>query len=163
MFAADPSFLRLYPTLSPCVRAWVALDPSVPFRLHGRDWVGLTVLRGLPFQQQPPNYDNVRRQPPLQFYLQAIQDANWDRVDVVTNAQDEESLNPVIPALQAKLSAGELPATVNIHTVSRSIIAHRTSRAWGLDVSGCLRNSVNPNTLFNEHSRNVLGSRLISA
>lgn len=55
-------------------------------------------------------------QPPLQFYLQVMQHADWDRVDIVTNAQDEDNLNPVIPALQAKLSAGELPATVNIHT-----------------------------------------------
>ncbi|CAN0165683.1 unnamed protein product [Pylaiella littoralis] len=55
-------------------------------------------------------------QPPLQFYLEVIRDAEWDRVDVVTSAPDEESLNPVIPALQAKLAAGELPQGVHIHT-----------------------------------------------
>ena len=51
-----------------------------------------------------------------------MQDANWDRIEVVTSAPDEESLNPVIPALRAKLSAGELPTTtVNIHTVSSTL------------------------------------------
>eukprot|EP00903_Cladosiphon_okamuranus_P013122 g12238.t2 len=55
-------------------------------------------------------------QPPLQFYLQAIHHAKWDRVDVVTNGQEKGGLSPVIHALEAMSSAGELPTTINFHT-----------------------------------------------
>ncbi|CAM9146176.1 unnamed protein product [Scytosiphon promiscuus] len=55
-------------------------------------------------------------QPPLQFYVRTIEHANWDRVDVVTNGQDEKNLNPVIPALREKVATGKLPSTVHFHT-----------------------------------------------
>ncbi len=58
-------------------------------------------------------------QPPLQFYMHAIQNGNWDQVDIVTYAPDEASLNPVVPALREKLEAGEISGNINIHTVSR--------------------------------------------
>lgn len=60
--------------------------------------------------------------PPLQFYLQVIRDQEWDRVDVVTYAADETSLNPVIPALQSMQAKGELPGNLHIHTVSTTYI-----------------------------------------
>ncbi|CAM9811215.1 unnamed protein product [Ectocarpus sp. 12 AP-2014] len=55
-------------------------------------------------------------QPPLQFYLQVIQHADWDSVDIVTNAQERDGLNPVVPALQAMVDAGDLPDSVHVHT-----------------------------------------------
>ncbi|CAM9497054.1 unnamed protein product, partial [Ectocarpus fasciculatus] len=55
-------------------------------------------------------------QPPLQFYLQVIQHADWDSVDVVTNAQEHDGLNPVVPALQAMVDSGDLPDSVRVHT-----------------------------------------------
>ncbi|CAM9408479.1 unnamed protein product, partial [Hapterophycus canaliculatus] len=55
-------------------------------------------------------------QPPLQVYVRAIEDANWDRVEVLTNGQDEKTTNPVIPALQEKVAAGELPSNVHFYT-----------------------------------------------
>lgn len=39
-------------------------------------------------------------------------------MDVVTYALDEQSLNPIIPALQHMRDAGHLPSSVHIHTVS---------------------------------------------
>ncbi|CAN0323051.1 unnamed protein product [Pylaiella littoralis] len=55
-------------------------------------------------------------QPPLQFYMKAIQHANWDRVDFVTNGHENGGLSPVITALEAKVAAGELSTTINFHT-----------------------------------------------
>lgn len=60
-------------------------------------------------------------------YVQAIQHANWDRVDVVTNGKEKGGLSPVIPALKAKLSAGELSTTINFHTVRSSTPADELS------------------------------------
>lgn len=71
-----------------------------------------------------------------------MQHANWDRVDVVTNAQDEDSLNPVIPALQAMISAGELPATVNIHTVRVLYAVRRHTKAVGREEHSSTTNPV---------------------
>lgn len=47
-----------------------------------------------------------------------MQHQNWDRIDFVTWAAEEELLNPVIPELQARLTEGKLPGNVHIHTVS---------------------------------------------
>lgn len=58
-------------------------------------------------------------QPPLQFYMHVLQEQPWDRVDVVTNANHAEALNPVVTALAAKVELGELPDIVHIHTVGQ--------------------------------------------
>ncbi|CAN0030474.1 unnamed protein product [Ectocarpus fasciculatus] len=55
-------------------------------------------------------------QPPLQFYMLVMQDQPWDRVDIVTNGQNWENVNPVMPALMAKRATGELPDNVYFHT-----------------------------------------------
>lgn len=47
-----------------------------------------------------------------------MQDQPWDRVDIVTNGQNWENVNPVMPALMAKRATGELPDNVYFHTVS---------------------------------------------
>ncbi|CAM9453542.1 unnamed protein product [Ectocarpus sp. 8 AP-2014] len=55
-------------------------------------------------------------QPPLQFYMLVMQNQPWDRVDIVTNGQNWENVNPVMPALMAKRATGELPDNVYFHT-----------------------------------------------
>eukprot|EP00903_Cladosiphon_okamuranus_P021969 g20199.t1 len=53
-------------------------------------------------------------QPPLQFYLRAIEHRNWDRIDVVTsgNGTQDGGINPVVTALEEAFGDGELQ---NIH------------------------------------------------
>eukprot|EP00752_Nemacystus_decipiens_P014352 g12769.t1 len=94
-------------------------------------------------------------QPPLQFYMQVMQDAKWDRVDVVTNGLDKDSLNPVIPALQAKLSAGELPANVNIHT-NRSMDEDLRSMICA-DGLAMARSTLNTLTGFHSRAKRIYG------
>eukprot|EP00903_Cladosiphon_okamuranus_P020100 g18458.t1 len=61
-------------------------------------------------------------QPPLQFYLRAIEDRRWARVDVVTNGfpDEQHALNPIVPALEEKVASGDLPANIHFHK-NRSI------------------------------------------
>ncbi|CAM9229439.1 unnamed protein product [Ectocarpus sp. 12 AP-2014] len=52
-----------------------------------------------------------------QYYVRAIKDQEWDRVDVVTNGIVDEThaINPVVPALEAKVAEGELPGNIHFH------------------------------------------------
>ncbi|CAN0085914.1 unnamed protein product, partial [Ectocarpus sp. 4 AP-2014] len=52
-----------------------------------------------------------------QYYVRAIQDQEWDRVDVVTNGIVDEAhaINPVVPALEAKVAEGELLGNIYFH------------------------------------------------
>eukprot|EP00903_Cladosiphon_okamuranus_P010925 g10319.t1 len=61
------------------------------------------------FTKPHPKYG----QPPLQFYLRAIEHRNWGRVDVVTNGNTDisgrnGSINPVVTALEEVFGDGEL-------------------------------------------------------
>lgn len=56
-------------------------------------------------------------QPPLYYYLLLMREREWEQIDIVTNGHDWENVNPVVPALLAKKSSGELPSNVNFHTV----------------------------------------------
>ncbi|CAM9267666.1 unnamed protein product [Ectocarpus sp. 12 AP-2014] len=55
-------------------------------------------------------------QPPLQFYLLLMEDQPWDRIDIVTNGQHWDNVNPVVPALMAMRATGALPDNVYFHT-----------------------------------------------
>lgn len=69
--------------------------------------------------------------PPLQFYLLVMHHEKWDRIDIVTYADTEEHLNPVIPALQSRNALGELPGNVHIHTVSAKLfLSYTTERVY---------------------------------
>ena len=59
-------------------------------------------------------------QPPLEFYTRAIEERKWARVDIVTNGieDDQHALNPVVPALEAKVAAGDLPANIHFYKVT---------------------------------------------
>ncbi|CBJ33259.1 hypothetical protein Esi_0450_0011 [Ectocarpus siliculosus] len=52
-----------------------------------------------------------------QYYVQAIQDQQWDRVDVVTNGIEDKNhaINPIVPALEAKVAKGQLPGNIHFH------------------------------------------------
>ncbi|CAB1107139.1 unnamed protein product [Ectocarpus sp. CCAP 1310/34] len=65
------------------------------------------------FVRPHPDYG----QPPLQYYVRAIQDQEWDRVDVVTDGIVDEThaINPVVPALEAKVAEGELAGNIHFH------------------------------------------------
>ncbi|CAM9796401.1 unnamed protein product [Ectocarpus fasciculatus] len=56
-------------------------------------------------------------QPPLQFYLRVLHERKWDRVDIVTNGYTdaEHRINPVIPALESRVAAGDLPSNIHFH------------------------------------------------
>ncbi|CAN0018677.1 unnamed protein product, partial [Ectocarpus sp. 12 AP-2014] len=56
-------------------------------------------------------------QPPLQFYLRVLLERRWDRVDIVTNGYTDAThgINPVIPALESRVAAGDLPANIHFH------------------------------------------------
>lgn len=58
-------------------------------------------------------------QPPLQYYLRAIEHQAWDRVDLVTNGHSDErnAINPVVPALEAMFADGKLPENMHFHKV----------------------------------------------
>ncbi len=59
------------------------------------------------------------KQPPLQYYVRAIQHQEWDRVDIVTNGRTKNNitLNPVVPALEAMVKDGELTGNIHFHKV----------------------------------------------
>ncbi|CAM9641409.1 unnamed protein product [Scytosiphon promiscuus] len=56
-------------------------------------------------------------QPPLQYYLRALEEWKWDRVDLLTNGvvDSEHRINPVVPALESKVAAGELVGNIHFH------------------------------------------------
>ncbi|CAM9503420.1 unnamed protein product, partial [Ectocarpus fasciculatus] len=56
-------------------------------------------------------------QPPLQFYLRVLHDRTWDRVDIVTNGRTDSAhlINPVIPELESRVAAGDLPGNIHFH------------------------------------------------
>lgn len=69
------------------------------------------------FSHRPMLRSWMLDQPPLQYYMRAIEDQEWARVDVVTNGLEDEhhALNPVVPALEAKVADGELPGNIHFH------------------------------------------------
>lgn len=66
---------------------------------------------------------HVDLKPPLQYYVRAIQDQEWDRVDVVTNGIVDEThaINPIVPALEAKVAKGQLLGNIHFHKVRRRV------------------------------------------
>ncbi|CAN0058419.1 unnamed protein product [Ectocarpus sp. 6 AP-2014] len=52
-----------------------------------------------------------------QYYVRAIQDQEWNRVDVVTNGIVDEThaINPIVPALEAEVAKGQLPGNIHFH------------------------------------------------
>ncbi|CAM9614550.1 unnamed protein product, partial [Ectocarpus sp. 8 AP-2014] len=52
-----------------------------------------------------------------QFYLRLLRERKWDRVDIVTNGHTDAThgMNPVIPALESRVAAGDLPANIHFH------------------------------------------------
>ncbi|CAM9534007.1 unnamed protein product [Ectocarpus sp. 13 AM-2016] len=56
-------------------------------------------------------------QPPLQYYVRAVNHQKWDRVDIVTNGRTKKMnvLNPVIPALEVMFAEGELTGNIHFH------------------------------------------------
>ncbi|CAN0449753.1 unnamed protein product, partial [Ectocarpus sp. 12 AP-2014] len=52
-----------------------------------------------------------------QFYLRVLHEREWDRVDIVTNGYTDSAhqINPVIPVLQSRVAAGDLPGNIHFH------------------------------------------------
>eukprot|EP00752_Nemacystus_decipiens_P015176 g13516.t1 len=71
-------------------------------------------------------------QPPLQYYLRAIEHQNWARVDIVTygHMDAHHPLNPVVPALEAKVADGELSGNIHFYE-NRSIAEDLSSMICG--------------------------------
>lgn len=65
-------------------------------------------------QQHRKNTRILREQPPLQCYLRALEEEQWDRVDVLTNrlTDSTHNINSVVPALESKVAAGELTGNI---------------------------------------------------
>lgn len=62
------------------------------------------------------------------MYHLAIMDKDWDRVDIVTAYQDEEEVNPVIPALQQRIREGVYENKIVIHTVRANQPANQSNK-----------------------------------
>lgn len=64
--------------------------------------------------------------------MKVIADRKWERIEIITNSHNEQSLNPVFTALQAKVAAGVLPENTRFYAVSLSFIHYilRAGREW---------------------------------
>ncbi|CAN0445112.1 unnamed protein product, partial [Ascophyllum nodosum] len=90
-----------------------------------------------------------------QFYMYIIGNRKWDRIDVITNAENSTSLNPVVPALQAKKDNGELPENLHIHT-NRSMAEDLRSMMCA-DALGMARSTLVALTSFHSTATRIYG------